>query len=117
MAMPWPPRHWWEPAMCSATAVPLQTQVMDDVLGLCARLLKVAQEQLHAGQNFFAIGGSSLQALQLCALLEQLHPQLCGEDGIDLTLIVGTATLGEFVAAVLQGAAGRRAGAICEGEL
>ncbi|KAF0864518.1 phosphopantetheine-binding protein [Pseudomonas sp. LD120] len=103
--------------MCSATAAALQTQVMNDVLGLCARLLKVTQEQLHAGQNFFALGGSSLQALQLCALLEQRHPQLCGEDGIDLTLIVGTATLGEFVDALLQGAVGRPVGAISEGEL
>lgn len=103
--------------MNSATRVPLRAQLMNDVLGLCAGLLKVAQGELNAGQNFFAIGGSSLQALQLCALLEQRHPSLCGEDGIDLTLIVGTATLGEFVDALLRTATSSRAGAVSEGEL
>ncbi|WP_265533858.1 phosphopantetheine-binding protein [Pseudomonas saponiphila] len=96
---------------------PLQARLLDDVLGLCAQLLKLAPHQLDGAANFFACGGNSLQALQLCALLEQRHPQLWGEDGIDLTLIVGTASLGEFVTGLLRAAHSEPRASMLEGEL
>lgn len=104
--------------MTSATSTgPLQARLLDDVLGLCAQLLKLAPHQLSGAANFFACGGSSLQALQLSALLEQRHPQLWGQDGIDLTLIVGTASLGEFVTALLRSADSEPQAPMLEGEL
>ncbi|PUA43244.1 hypothetical protein C5U62_21650 [Pseudomonas protegens] len=116
--MYWRPGRCWEPSMTSATSTgPLQARLLDDVLGLCAQLLKLAPHQLSGAANFFACGGSSLQALQLCALLEQRHPQLWGQAGIDLTLIVGTASLGEFVTALLRSADSEPQAPMLEGEL
>lgn len=116
--MPWQRLCWWAVTMGNVSiAVPGHAVLLADVLQLCTELLGVPAGSLEASQNFFEHGGNSLKALQLCVQLEHRHPPLWGEAGIDLTLIVATASFTDFVSALLASA--RQASLPCasEGEL
>ncbi|KPA92128.1 MULTISPECIES: acyl carrier protein [Pseudomonas] len=95
--------------------LPEHVQLLADVLRLCAELLAVPSETLSAQHNFFELGGNSLKALQLCALLEQRYPQLAGESGIELTRVTSSADLHSFAGALLDDS--RQFRGMTEGEL
>lgn len=109
---------WWVVTMGNVSImVPGHAVLLADVLQLCSELLGVPAGSLEASQNFFERGGNSLKALQLCVQLEHRHPHLSGEAGIDLTLIVATASFADFVNELLASARQASAPCVSEGEL
>ncbi|CRI58568.1 acyl carrier protein [Pseudomonas sp. CCOS 191] len=95
--------------------LPEHLQLLADVLRMCTELLTLPCGVLSAQDNFFEVGGNSLKALQLCALLEQRYPQLARGTGIELTRISTSTDLHSFADALLNDS--RQVKAMTEGEL
>ena len=84
------------------------------IAGLTAETLGLESGQIQKASNFFGLGGTSAQALELCLKIEQALPELFSEDGIDTALIATNPNLEQFVRALISGGA---ALSMQEGEL
>lgn len=84
-----------------------------EVAKLSSAVLDLDANQVAPNSNFFELGGDSVKAMQLCALIEHGFPDLFGADGIDLSQIVRQPDMGRFVAALYN----NKGDVVREGEL